>query len=364
MAPMTRSKSKNHIPGEDVAAYYRRRAEGGVGLIITEGTVIGHKAAHGYPDVPNLFGDEALKGWSRVVDQVHQAGGKIFPQLWHVGSVRQTSIHQNSGADNPGHICDCQGEKIPGFAPSPIPHPHVENGEVPHEMTLEDIEEVIEAYVVAAQNAKDIGFDGIEIHAAHGYLIDQFFWSRTNKRTDRYGGEFIQDRTLFAVEVTKAIRRAVGDAFPIGMRISQWKMGDYSAKLVETSEELERFIKPLAEAGIDLFHCSTRRFYEAEFPGSSLNLAGWVKKLTGKPTITVGSIGNDIDFVAQVQKAEEGHKTLETVSRLAECLEKGEFDLAAVGRSLLADPNWLAKVIDGKADAIKPFSKDLMSELY
>lgn len=157
-------------------------------------------------------------------------------------------------------------------------------------LTTEEVESLVTAFAQAAANAKSVGFDGIELHGAHGYLIDQFFWDRTNKRTDRYGGDLV-GRTTFAVEIIKACRQAVGPDFPIVLRFSQWKLGAYDEKLAKTSEELASFLAPLSEAGVDIFHCSTRRFSQPEFAGSDLNLAGWTKKLTGKPCITVGSIG-------------------------------------------------------------------------
>lgn len=362
MAPMTRSKSKRNIPGPDVADYYRRRAENGVGLIITEGTVIGHKASQGYPDVPNFYGTEALKGWKKVVDEVHAAGGKIFPQIWHVGSIRQTTEHHNSGVDNPLGECLCE-TKVPGYAPSPVPHPFIENGEIPHEMTKKDISEVIAAFAKAALDAKNLGFDGVEVHGAHGYLIDQFFWPVTNRRSDEYGGPTIGERTRFAVEVVQAIREAVGKDFPIDFRLSQWKMGDYQAKLATTPKELESLLFPLVNAGVDMFHCSTRRFWDPEFPNSSLNLAGWTKKLTGKPTITVGSIGLDKDFVTTMTSHQSPHQALDKINGLMKSLENEEFDLAAVGRALLADPAWLKKVIDSRFDEIIPFSPKALEQL-
>lgn len=362
MAPMTRSRSKGHIPDADVAKYYTRRAAGGVGLIITEGTVIPHKAGHGYPDVPSFYGEEALEGWRHVVESVHQAGGKIFPQLWHVGSIRQMHLHHNLGADNPNATC-CR-EKVPGFAPSAIAHPYVENAEIPHPMTERDIEDVIHAFAKAAHDAKDLGFDGVELHGAHGYLIDQFFWDYTNKRTDRYGGKSIAERTLFAAEVIQAVRKAVGPDFPIDFRFSQWKLGDYKARLARTPQELESFLAPLVQAGVDLFHCSTRRFWEPEFTDSSLNLAGWTKKLTGKPTITVGSIGMDLDFVTTMQEHLPVHNTENRMHDLLERLANEEFDLVAVGRALLADPLWLKKLQEGRLSEITPFSQESLEKLY
>ncbi len=362
MAPMTRSKSKGHVPGPDVAHYYRRRVEGGVGLLITEGTVINHPAGHGYPDVPSFYG-KGLEGWRHVVDSVHEAGGKIFPQLWHVGSVRQTHACHNPGADNPQASCCCEG-KIPGYAPSPIPHPYVEKAEVPREMTQQDINDVIAAFAQGARDAKSLGFDGVELHGAHGYLIDQFFWDHTNKRSDQYGGKTLAERTRFAVEIIQAVRHAVGPDFPIDFRFSQWKLGNYQAKLAHTPQELESFLTPLVLAGVDLFHCSTRRFWDAEFPSSSLNLAGWTKKLTGKPTITVGSVGLDTDFITTMEGDHSTHQSPNKLPDLLTRLAHHEFDLIAVGRALLADPHWLLKIEQNRFSEITPFTPTSLETLY
>lgn len=362
MAPMTRNMSKGHVPGDNVAQYYGRRAEGNVGLIITEGTVVGHKAANGYPDVPYFHGEKALAGWRQVVKEVHSRNGKIFPQLWHVGSVRQTHTMHNDGVDNPQATC-CH-EKIPGFAPSPIPHPYVEGGEIPHEMTQQDILEVIQAFAKAAKAAKDLGFDGVEIHGAHGYLIDQFFWDKTNQRKDQYGGKTLAERTRFAVEIIQAVRAAVGSSFPIDFRFSQWKLGDYDAKLARSPKELETFLLPLKEAGVDIFHCSTRRFWEPEFQDSKLNLAGWTKAITGNPTITVGSVGLDHDFISSKAKPAELKQTQNKMQHLLDAFANDEFDFVAVGRSLLADPYWFQKQCEGRLNEITPFSPTSLSQLY
>lgn len=316
-----------------------------------------------YPDVPSFHGQEALEGWREVVHSVHQAGGKIFPQLWHVGSVRQTHACHNKGADNPQATCCCEGT-IPGFGPSPIAHPYVENGEIPHEMTTQDIADVIDAFAKGASNAKELGFDGVELHGAHGYLIDQFFWEYTNKRKDRYGGESLAERTQFAVEIIRAVRAAVGPDFPIDFRFSQWKLGNYQVKLANTPQELESFLTPLVNAGVDLFHCSTRRFWDPEFADSPLNLAGWTKKITGKPTMTVGSVGLDVDFVSTMEGHLAAHKTQNKMEELLSRLANGEFDLIALGRALLADPFWLQKVKEGRFAEIVPFSDKALATLY
>lgn len=260
MAPMSRGFSHKGVPGTDVADYYRRRAENGVGLIITEGTLIHHPAAAANPNWPNFHGKDSLNGWARVAEAVHSAGGRIMPQLWHVGMTRKVGALPNP-------------EEMP-VGPSGL---DLSGKKISEPLSETEIASLIAAFAQAAVDAKRIGFDGIELHGAHGYLIDQFFWGKTNRRTDRYGGDLV-DRTRFAVEIVKACRRAVGPDYPIALRFSQWKSSDYTAKLAETPDELARFLAPLANAGVDIFHCSTRRCWESEFIGSDLNLAGWTKK--------------------------------------------------------------------------------------
>ena len=352
MAPMTRGKSPGNVPGADVAAYYRRRAEGGVGLIITVGTAPGFKGAHGYPDVPSFYGESSLAGWKWVVDEVHAAGGYIIPQIWHVGSVRKKGV---------GPIPD-----DPVVGPSAIMNPiHMgqgapaEGAEIPEAMTRADIKECVAAYAQAARDALKTGFDGVEIHGAHSYLIDQFFWAATNQRTDEYGGD-LRQRTRFAVEIIAAMRAAVTSDFPIVFRFSQWKQGDYTHKMAKNPGELNALLAPLSAAGVDIFHCSTRRFNDPEFEGSGLNLAGWTRKLTGKPAISVGSVGLDHDFLGSFG-GRDAHRA--DITALIARMEGGEFDLVAVGRALLSDPAWARKVRTGHQDDIIEFSPEAMQEL-
>lgn len=329
MAPMTRQFSPGGIPGEDVASYYARRAAAGVGLIVTEGTYIGHESAGQSDRIPRFHGEEQLAGWAKVAEAVHAAGGKIVPQLWHIGMVRSAGEPPFAEAPAVGP----SGLRINGTA-----------GEG-KEMTQADLDEVVAAFAEAAAAAERIGFDGVELHGAHGYLIDQFFWAGTNRRTDAYGGDLVA-RTKFATEIVAAVRAAVSPSFPILFRYSQWKQEAYDARLAETPEELGALLTPLAEAGVDAFHASTRRYWLPEFEGSDLNLAGWTKKLTGKPTITVGSVGLDGgDFLRSF--AGEGAQAA-NLDNLLDRLERDEFDLVAVGRALLQDPEWAAKVLDGR----------------
>ena len=148
-------------------------------------------------------------------------------------------------------------------------------------------------------------FRSVEIHGAHGYLIDQFFWHATNRRVDRWGGGDLAARASFGVEIVKSVRRAVGASFPIIFRFSQWKLGDYMAKSIPSPEDLGKLLAPLSDAGVDAFHCSARRWWTPEFEGSPLNLAAWAKKMTAKPTITVGSVSLALEPGDETAKRED-----------------------------------------------------------
>lgn len=343
MAPMTRMFSPGGVPGEDVLSYYARRAAAGVGLIVTEGTYVGHDSAGQSDRVPRFHGEEQLAGWAKVADAVHAAGGTIVPQLWHIGMVRE------------------QGQ--PPFAEAPAVGPsglRIGADEATGKaMTRSDLDDVIGAFAQAAADAERIGFDGVEIHGAHGYLVDQFLWEGTNRRTDAYGGDPVA-RTRFAAEIVAAVRERVSASFPVIFRYSQWKQEAYKARLAETPEELEAILTPLAAAGVDAFHASTRRYWIPEFDGSDLNLAGWTKKLTGKPTITVGSVGLDGDFIRAF--AGEG-SSVKGIDDLLDRLERDEFDMVAVGRALLQDPEWAAKVLADRVDELKPYDAAALKTL-
>ncbi|MFI2434477.1 NADH:flavin oxidoreductase [Streptomyces sp. NPDC018693] len=335
MAPMTRMFSPGGIPGDDVRSYYARRAAAGVGLIVTEGTYVGHESAGESDRVPRFHGEEQLAGWAKVAEDVHAAGGRIVPQLWHIGMVREQGKPPYADA--------------PAVGPSGIRLDGTEG--TGKAMTQRDLDDVIGAFAEAAAAAERIGFDGVELHGAHGYLIDQFLWARTNRRTDAYGGDLVA-RTRFAGEIVAAVREAVSADFPVLFRFSQWKSYHFDARIAETPQELETLLAPLAAAGVDAFHASTRRHWLPEFEGSDLNLAGWAKKLTGKQTITVGSVGLDGDF----DRAFVGEGApVGSLDNLLDRLERDEFDLVAVGRALLQDPQWAAKVLAGRFDELKPY---------
>ena len=340
MAPMTRSFSPGGIPGDDVAAYYRRRAEGEVGLIVTEGTVVDRPGSASDPAYPHFYGD-ALPGWAKVVREVEAAHGRIAPQLWHVGSA----INHAAGGDGEAE------------SPSGLFKPGKPFGRV---MSDADIADTIAAFAKAAADAKQLGFHAVELHGAHGYLIDQFFWQGTNARDDAWNGDTLPARGRFAAEILKAVRAAVGPDFPVIIRVSQWKQQDFDAKLAATPAAMAAWLEPLADAGADAFHCSQRRFWEPEFDGSDLNFAGWAKKLTGKATITVGSVGLSGEFIAGF--GGEGSQPA-SLDGLLERLDRDEFDLVAVGRALIVDPDWVQKVRDGRTAELRDFDRAALATL-
>ena len=279
MAPMTRNQSPGGIPTQEVIAYYSRRAKAEVGLIITEGIEVSHKASSAYPNVPRLDSNEAKDAWKMVVEGIKSNNGAVIAQLWHCGGFRKLGMQPNP--------------EVPGYTASGLVKP---GKKVAHEMTLKDIKETIDAYASDAKICEEIGFDGVEIHGAHGYLIDNFFWSGTNIREDEYGGS-IDNRSQFVSDIIKSVRENVGENFIVGLRFSQWKQHDFEAKLASNPEELKTILTSPVESGLDYLHSSMRRFWESEFEGSEENLAYWTKKITKIPTIGVGSVGLDSDFI-------------------------------------------------------------------
>ncbi len=344
MAPMTRSFSPGGVPGANVADYYRRRAEGQVGLIVTEGTGVDRPGSLNDPNVPVFHGEAALGGWGKVVEAVHGAGGRIAPQLWHVGGMKNALL--------PDYKHDAEG-------PSGLLRPGKEYGKA---MREEDIADAVRAFAQAAGDAVRLGFDAVELHGAHGYLIDQFFWEGTNVRADGWNGD-LPARARFAGEIVKAVRAAIGTT-PLILRLSQWKQQDFTARLAPTPDAMAAWLQPLADAGVDVFHCSQRRFWEPEFPEldgpEGLNFAGWAKKLTGKTTITVGSVGLSGEFVAAF--GGEASKPA-SLDNLLHRLERDEFDLVAVGRALIVDPDWAEKVRDGRFAELKDFDRSALATL-
>lgn len=207
MAPMTRNRAEGTIPNDLMATYYGQRAS--AGLIITEATQVTPKG-QGYPNTPGIHSDEQVEGWQRITEAVHAEGGHIFLQLWHVGRISHPSYHDGELPVAPSAVApDAEGFTANGDME---PHP------TPRALETEEIPEIVEQYRRGAENAKRAGFDGVEIHGANGYLIDQFLESGTNHRTDRYGGS-VENRARFLIEVVEAVL-SVWDSERVGLRLS------------------------------------------------------------------------------------------------------------------------------------------------
>jgi len=343
MAPMTRSFSPGHVPGDNVAGYYRRRAEGGVGLIISEGVGTNTVTAMGTPDVPTIATEDGKAGWAHVAREVKTAGGKMGLQLWHEGPMRKGS--QTANPDTPNW--SPSGFKIPGKI-------------LWDPMTEDEIDTAINEFVDGAVACKDLGFDCAEFHGAHSYMIDSFFYADTNIRSDKWGGPSWENRTRFACEIIRRARAKVGPDFPLIIRLSQWKQQDFDARPAETPDEMQAWLSPLVDAGIDAIHCSQRRFWEPALDESDLNFAGWAKKLTGLPTISVGSVGLSGEFVAALD-GESSQPT--SLDKLIKRMEANEFDIIAVGRAILQDPEWVIKIREGRDDKLMNYDRSALKTL-
>lgn len=360
MAPMTRSFAPDNTPDAAVVDYYRRRAAGGTGLIVTEGVGVDQAASLGEGSgasthIPLLHGEAPLTGWRLVVDAVHAAGGLIFPQLWHQGAFRVegTGPQPDAPSLRPSGVWGPDG----GYS-TVTPETVARVIEPTRPMTEEEIADAVAGFARSAVNAKAVGFDGIAIHGASGYLIDSFFWPPTNFRTDRYGGD-MAGRATFGVEVVRAIREAIGPDMPILFRFGQWKQQDFNARIAETPDELGVLLCALAEAGADMFDASTIYFSAPAFEGSDLSLAGWAKRLSGKPTMAVGGIGLSEGLFSSFRTggAAVENNFLDAAARV----DRGEFDMVALGRALIADPEWPAKVRRGEPTL--PYARDMLASL-
>ncbi len=346
MAPMTRMGSPGGIPTADDARYYQLRAEDGVGLLISEATPIDRPASVYHPDVPLFYGEAPLSGWLDIIDGVHAAGSRMAPQIWHIGAVASPA--------------DGWNESVLVESPSGLMAPGHPVGMI---MDEEAIADSIASFARAAADAKRLGFDCVEMHGGHGYLIDQFFWAGTNHRSDRYGGATIAERSRFAVEMIRAVRAAVGPDFPLILRVSQWKQQDFTVRLAETPEAMAEWLGPLADAGVDIFDCSQRRYWVPEFPEidgqDGLNFAGWAKKLTGALSMSVGSVGLSRDIV-DAFAGQTAHPA--SLDGLIRRMEREEFDLIGVGRAILGDPRWLTKIRSGRSDELRDFEAAAMGD--
>jgi 2,4-dienoyl-CoA reductase-like NADH-dependent reductase (Old Yellow Enzyme family) len=340
MAPMTRRLAPDdRVPSEAMAAYYERRAIGGVGLIVTEGTHTDPVHAPDSERVPGLWNEAQRAGWRRVIERVHSAGGAIACQLWHTGR----------------HAMDPIG-------PSPLPVEKRGGGykKTPRQMTRSDMERTADEIAHAAVLAEGAGFDAIEIHGAHGYLLDSFLSPVANRRTDGFGGGF-RNRARFPLMVIERVREAVSRDYCVMLRFSQWRVEDYTALAFQSPATLREWCGMVREAGVDILHVSTRDCTDAAFPDdpsvAGRTLAGLTREYSGLPTVAVGRVG------VSNSMGDGGLAEVRDPTPAAELVERGEADLVAVGRGLIANPDWAAKVRAGAWDTLLPFDKSQLETL-
>ena len=317
MAPMTRSRALGNVPNDLMAKYYSLRAE--AGLIITEGTSPSPNGL-GYARIPGIYSNPQVAGWRKVTDAVHGAGGRIFVQLMHTGRVGHPAnlppgarLLAPSAIPAPGEIwTDTQGMQ---------PHP------VPFMMSEEDIAATMAEYTTACERAMDAGFDGVELHGANGYLIDQFLNTAANQRTDRWGGS-VENRIRFAVEVARAAAEAIG-AERVGMRISPYN--DFNGMQPDPDMDVLylRLVEALNDIGLVYLHVVDHR--------------------------ATGATGPSDAYKARLRAAFKGRFILSggyDGARANADLDAGKGDLVAFGRPFIANPDLVQKLRTG--GAIKP----------
>lgn len=318
MAPMTRARAPGHIPTAETVRYYRQRA--GAGLIVTEGTPISREG-NGFVDCPGIWSDEQVRAWHNVTDAVHDLGGAIFTQIWHVGRMSHTSLQIDGAAPvsataRPAAGCNAFGydaDGKPAFVPA----------STPRALPAEEIPRVVGDFAQAARNAVAAGFDGVEIHGANGYLVEQFINGAVNDRTDSYGGDTVEHRVHFALDVVDACVTAIG-ANRVGIRLSPFgrlhDLGDFTGE----EETFLHLARELSKRGIAYVHIMDQAS-------------------RGAPAMPDG-------FLAKFRAAFSGTLILAGGLDLAKAnamLSEGVIELAAFGAPYIANPDLVERYRHG-----------------
>lgn len=314
MAPMTRNRADGNVPNDLMAEYYGQRA--GAGLIVTEGTSPSPNGL-GYPRIPGSFNQAQADGWKKVTSAVHAKGGKIFQQMMHTGRIgHQANLPAGAKIVAPSAVAaagqiytDSQGMQA---------HP------VPHALSIEEVKSTVQEYVTAAKFAMAAGFDGVELHAANGYLIEQFIHPHSNRRTDEYGGS-IENRLRFLVEVASAVAAAIGKD-KVGVRLSPYGVFNDLPPYSEVEETYALAAKKLQEVGILYIHIVDHSSMGAPAVSDSVK-ASIRKEFQG---IVILSGGYD-------------------VARANADIDAGKGDLIAFGKQFLANPDLVVRLEKGKA---------------
>ncbi|UOB72443.1 alkene reductase [Pseudoalteromonas sp. APM04] len=324
MAPLTRCMAdENLVPTQDMVEYYARRAD--TGLIISEATII-RPDGQGYPTTPGLFTREQIQGWKKVTDAVHANGGKMFAQLWHVGRVAHPHFFD-------GEVLAPSAIGVEGSVPRMRELTYI----TPKAATTDDIKSLIADFAKAAENAIEAGFDGVEIHGANGYLIDQFLHYEANVREDEYG-QTPQNMARFALEVTDAVIAAVGNE-RTALRVTP---GAYFNMSEDNRDKavFDYLLPELEKRNLAYLH------------GGIFDDSTTFESLEGKTTSAFLRAGYKGTLVGVGSYSFESAK---------EAINEGKFDLIAIGRPLIANPDYISKVTNG--EELVPYSDEMLAEL-
>lgn len=319
LAPLTRTSSdSDSIPREDVTGLLINRAKSGVSVIYTEAIITDNESSQGYPGQSRLLENIQINAWSKVVDAIHDEGSIAIMQMFHCGRMSYVQVNPAGRVIAPSPIAPSQDNPLTGQ-----PYP------VPEEMTKVELTKVKKGFVQTALGAVKAGFDGIEIHCAHGYLLSQFLSSYSNKRDDEYGGS-LDNRYRFISEVIEAVKDAIPEEKLLTVRISNWGVADMEVSLFKDKKEWQELISLFNKEPIDMISLSTYSYSNKEF-GTDQNMAELTREVTEKPLMLCGMI-YDRDSAEDALNFS---------------------DIILSGKSMLLNPHWFEDISDNKE--LKPF---------
>jgi 2,4-dienoyl-CoA reductase-like NADH-dependent reductase (Old Yellow Enzyme family) len=315
VAPMTRmSSKKDSIPRQDIFDFLVRRARNGAAIVYTEAIVTDYESAQGYPGQARILTQRQIDAWAPVVREIKKEGAIAILQMFHCGRMAWPEINPAGRVIASSPITPRQNNPLMN-----TPYP------VPDEMNLFDIEHVIHGFVETAKGAMAAGFNGVEIHGAHGYLINQFLSTYSNKRTDSYGGS-VENRYRFAHEVIQAVRKVIPGDSLLTFRISNWGVADMEVSLFGSNGEYLDVIKLLSQEPIDAISVSTYRYSDKAFE-TDQNMAQITREATGLPIMICGSIYDRVTAEDAINNA----------------------DIVLSAKSILLNPDWVEDVRSGRS---------------
>ncbi len=325
VAPMTRiSATPDGLATDEMTKHYARFAAGGFGLIVTEGCYPDTAHSQTYVDQPGLATDRQALSWKPVIQAVHANGGHLVAQIMHGGALSQYNSWK-SGSVAPSAVMPL-GEMAARYKG----HGRFA---IPRALDPDEIHEIVHGFATAAARAAEVGFDGVELHGANGYIIDQFLTDYTNRRADDWGGS-LPNRLRFAIETVKAVKAAVPAGFPVGIRISQSKINDLTHEWAGGIADARTIFSTVGSLEVDWIHVAAHLGTDPVF-GGRRSLAGLAKESAGRACIIANG-------------------KLETGTRGAELIKEGEADFVSLAKGALADPQWPVKTLRGE----KPIAFD------